>query len=298
MYNRILMHVDKVERLLDGLHINPINCEIDLSNNCDRNCSYCLYKDFRSNEPVDLDYSLYLNLLLNLMDCNVKSITFTGGGEPLNHPRAEEMIKRALDSGFECGLITGKSNLSNLTLNTLNRLTFIRISLQHSIASTQIPEIEHCLKQLDKPVIGCSVVIDNEQDAKDILNKSNLNTIKYIQFKIDCTLDSPLIVFNNTDKTIISNRYKSLDDAPCKIAGLIGIVSANGKVYYCCQSRGMKSRELGDLRKDSFQSIWKRRTNLNIDVSECCACRYNDYLLEYNSLTELDKIFLKQKTFL
>ena len=58
------------------------------------------------------------------------------------------------------------------------------------------------------------------------------------------------------------------------------VVSANKKVYMCCHHRGIEKYMLGDLSKESFSEIWKKRQKVfdKIDFKDCpYFCRNNPF---------------------
>src|SRR5690606_19750775 len=90
---KLLRHADKVEAMLRGSVVYPISVEIDLSNVCNHNCPWCSFSGFRQENWQHFDGSRVLSLLGELADVGVKSITFTGGGEPLVHSQAAEIFQ-------------------------------------------------------------------------------------------------------------------------------------------------------------------------------------------------------------
>lgn len=58
------------------------------------------------------------------------------------------------------------------------------------------------------------------------------------------------------------------------------VISADAKVYLCCNARGRNKYCLGDLRKDSFENIWnseeRKKIIENIDLKDCVPICRND----------------------
>lgn len=60
------------------------------------------------------------------------------------------------------------------------------------------------------------------------------------------------------------------------------VIAANGKMYLCCHMRGYGKYCIGDLRKDTFETIWdseqRRKVAENIDFRDCVPlCRDNTF---------------------
>ena len=106
MDNKIYYYLDQVERLERGEFVPPISCEIDPSNACNLNCGFCMFGDWRSSHHENLGLDMYISLIGELHQMGTKSITFTGGGEPLMNKDFNLMAKMAKSLGFQIGLVT------------------------------------------------------------------------------------------------------------------------------------------------------------------------------------------------
>lgn len=311
MENKIIYYMNEILKIREGKDIYPVTCEIDPSNVCNLNCSFCMYARYLKRNKDILPWKIYCNLLIELKSLGIKSITFTGGGEPLMNPRFNNMVIKAYLLGFKIGLITNGTYLHEV--KNLNYFKFIRVSLDaydedsyyeikgKSLFNQVIKNIKEAANS-GKTDIGVSYVvceenIDGIQKIQEILKESG---IKYIQFKPAWIngkkINLPKEI--NGEKTIITDRYVAKDNLPCLIAGLIGIVGADSKVYFCCQYRGNKKFLLGDLTENSFWALWKKRKKIMPDVSRCPQCRYQNYAEGYLHFSQPKYTFLKHAEFL
>ena len=300
-------------KILEDKVAYPITCEIDPSNKCPLECSFCMYKDFLEKDKVDLDWGTYCGLLDSLMAENCKSITFTGGGEPLMHPMINDMVSAAANMNFQVGLIT-----NGVRLNVLEHpevFKFIRISIDagtnevyqkvkgRDFFSRVVKNIKDlmCVINPKQTTVGLSFVVtkDNFQDVQTAIKLCDELGCSYIQFKPDVN-DSTYYnkIGSVNGKNIKTDRHHADTDLPCKIAGLIGVVSANGKVYYCCQKRGDKEYCIGDLNGGCFSDIWNTRFNINPKFTECPPCRYMNYAKGLESFIEGANLFYKHRNFI
>lgn len=309
MIQKVIYHIDKIENAFKDKIVTPISCEIDPSNTCMLDCSFCLYKGKEKLKPF-LDYNLYLKLLRDLKKIGCLSITFTGGGEPLIHPKFNTMVKDALDFGFEIGLVTNGILLDSV--EDLDKFKFVRVSLNagtpevyekitgKNLFNKAISSVKNAVKRNGETTIGLSFVVCNDNE-KDIANAKTIAEnlgVDYIQFKPVVSKSVSTLEETYPDNiSIWTNRYKSIDDRPCKIAGLIGIVGSSGNVYYCCQGRGNPDFLLGNIEDASFKAIWGKRIDKKIDISKCYACRYMNYVKQYDELVNIDK-FIGHRNFL
>ncbi|MBW2044788.1 MAG: radical SAM protein [Deltaproteobacteria bacterium] len=310
MERKIYYYLDKVRDTLEGKYVPPVTCEIDPSNACPLDCTFCMYAKFRKAHRQDLDWATYLRLITDLARHGVKSVTFTGGGEPLMHPRFNDMVEVALGVGLEVGLVT-----NGVLLHTVERpevFTFIRVSLDAYDRATyervkgadvfgQVLDNIMLVSEKNRTV-GISYVVcqDNCHDLDRAVALAKNLKASYIQFK-PAILNGRLFVdYKAPDghEVIKTERYKGNDALPCAIAHLVGVVSATGTVYYCCQQRGNKKYSLGNLNETGFTEIWKQRNALNPEIKNCPPCRYMSYAKSYESVIRASTLFFEHRSFL
>lgn len=311
MHKKILYYVNEIEQLTEGNFVFPISCEIDPSNNCMLNCSFCRFAAFRKKEKVDLDWDVYVTLLSELYSGGTKAITFTGGGEPLMHPKFNTMVAFANGLNFELGLITNGVNLHKL--ESPDTFKFIRVSIDAATPETYktikkgnlfdnvIRNIEAIIDR-SKVAVGLSYVVCKEN--RDELEKASILAkelgVAYIQFKPAWTNHKAFTDYVPPEGAgvIVTERYIPEGRLPCTIAGLVGVVGADANLYFCCQHRGNPKYRLGSLKKGSFINYWKERMLLQPNVERCPQCRYMNYAKEYEELTSGNTMFFEHKHFL
>lgn len=310
MDRKIYYYLDRVEKAERGESINPITCEIDPSNMCQCDCSFCINADYRKKNKEFLDWEVYKQLLQNLIKIGVKSITFTGGGEPLTHPKFSEMADSALIAGFEIGLVTNGIGLHKI--KHPEEFKFIRVSLDANDSQTYLQvkksgefnkvlfNIKNAL--LRKATVGLSYVVckENEHGIEEAQELAKELGVAYIQVKPAWGNGGVYNGYKVKDEksTIVTKRFIPGNSLSCSIAGLVGVVGATGDVYYCCQQRGKDEYKLGSLYDESFDSIWKRRPRWNPNIKSCPICRYMSYARVYKEFVEGGTMFFKHKNFL
>lgn len=154
---KILRHSDRVEKMLAGEMVYPVSVEIDLANVCNHRCAWCSYNGFRQENWVQFPEARILTLLEELADVGVKSITFTGGGEPLVHRIAAEVFTHAHRRGIQFGVVTNGRRLENGVLDALKNAVFVRVSLDAGTAQTHqllhgthLPEFDRIIGNIAK----------------------------------------------------------------------------------------------------------------------------------------------------
>ena len=242
-----------------------ISCSIDLSNECQNSCKFCLSKPFLKKGQY-LDLGIYSSLLNDLASMNVKSIVFSGGGEPLTHPNFREFILLADAYHFKLGLITNGINL-NQYLDLMSRFVFVKISLDAGSRKTYNRVkgsdsfnlvIQNVIKVIGKTFINIGYVLTEENTHELFDIEYLLNGVEIISIKRDVRKQPRIATVNS-----------------CKISDSLGIVTADANVYYCPLKRWDPNFLLGNLKSDSIINIWKRRAEIKPKVITCGDCRFS-----------------------
>ncbi len=155
---KLLRHSDVVERMLNQEVVYPISVELDLSNVCNHNCPWCSFSGFRQENWVSWPEDRVYTLLEELAEVGVKSITFTGGGEPLVHKRAADLFQRTHDLGMQYGVVTNGRRLEGTVADIVAQTaTFVRVSLDagttqthQMLHATAMPEYSRILGNMTK----------------------------------------------------------------------------------------------------------------------------------------------------
>ena len=268
----------------------PVTCEIDPSDACNLDCSFCIFKEHKRRESMPLE--VYKKALGDLKDCGVGSIVLTGGGEPLVNPQINEFIEASSD--FRLGMITNGVLLDRVPPDLLARFEFIRISLNAGTRETYkkiagrdffdrvVRNIGYAKEHTSQLGVSFVVVEENIDEIKLVESLE----VDLVQFKPD--VNNPI---DFSSGGIVNKREGATSPLPCQIASLVGVISGNGDVIYCCQHRYNDSFTLGNVKDEHFGEIWKKRKDLRPDQGKCPPCRYSGYAREFK---ELDAIFNKE----
>ena len=316
LYRKIGFWINELERISEGEFQPPVTIELDLTNKCQNDCSFCMYARFRKEHNVNLDKTVCINLLKDLRALGTSSITFTGGGEPTLHPNFIDIILESKKLGFKIGLLTN-GILINKIINYVSLFEFIRVSLDSGNRSIykkvkksdyfntvirNIKLMRRRRKQLKfKTIIGASFVVckENERTIEQV-QKIIGPFVDYLQIKPEVH-DLRLNKLKKRKSNIIGivKRYRPTSILPCQIAGLVGSISATGDVFFCCQTKGDARYAFGNVYNEPFSKIWNRRKNIMPDINKCVPCRYMNYAKEFEKYKkEIEFIDLKHKEFL
>lgn len=312
---KIFLYREKIESLMRGEIPTPVCFEIDPADGyCNHNCVDCSYASSRRKILRLIDRALLLKTLPDLALCNVKSVEWVGGSEPLLHPDITLFIKVAKECGLRCGIVTnGGGLLPKIYENILSGdLDYVRISLdaatpevyQATHGSRQFKKVLTQLREIirrgaDPSLFGVSYRI-MEVNIRDIAQASRMMSeigIAYIQYKYSLTN-------NNTDylrgydgliaeeiekaKRFSSPSFSVLggdtlkdvtsegiaDGIRCISSPLVGVITASGDIPFCIRYRNVPSMHIGNIR-DGIANVWGgARHRLMLSTVASECCRY------------------------
>lgn len=108
----------------------PITLEIDPTNNCPLSCPNCIWGDFRASARDSIKPEVLLRIIGEAQEIGVRSLVWTGGGEPLAHRTTLQGMKKASELGLKNGLFTTAFPMSAAVSDVLlENLTWVRFHL-------------------------------------------------------------------------------------------------------------------------------------------------------------------------
>ena len=314
--HKILYFLPEVDRLVKNKFQMPVSFEIDASNACQNDCDFCMFAFHIKKNRVHLDMDLYRKVLWDFTRHGINSITFTGGGEPLMNPKIVDMIVMAKYLGREVGLVTNGIFLDKIK-NISDKLEYVRVSLDCASPETykrtkhtdHFNDIVNNVKRLvdsESTHVGLSFVItdENRDEIDGFYELAKCIGVHYAQVKpeiIHGDMESQTEGLDR-DKFFVTERYNIDRDSmtACQIAGLIGVLNATGKVYYCCIHRGKPQFELGDLNHQTMLELYSKWRPLFTPNLKMCggSCRYMNYAKVYENCRGNRFIPLRHRKFI
>jgi MoaA/NifB/PqqE/SkfB family radical SAM enzyme len=242
--------------------------------------------------------ALATSILDQLAAAGVRSVVWTGGGEPTLHPQFDAIVRYAEGLGIEQGLYTHGGHIGPERAALLKRaLTWVYVSLDAADAG---------FYKRDKGVDGFEAVCEGVRNlvaAEDsatvglgfLLTRHNVDCIwrmvalghelgvDYVQFRptIRYRADAPNQPDEDTgwvrhamrwlrsyaeDPFVVADlsRFAMYADwqghgyPTCYWAALQTVITPNGRVWACCNKREHPDALLGDLSQESFADVWAR----------------------------------------
>lgn len=274
----------------------PQSVEIDLTNSCNQDCSYCNSAEFRAETPDSTKIHHYHKLIEQLVKWsftsgtgNVKTITFVGGGEPTVRKGYEYVVEQAIDSGFLTSIVTNGSyleRLKNLSEETIKKLSWVGVDVDSGD-----PEVYENIRRSKtsglfekvKDNITWLAKINERVDVKVLLHPETISevslrkTFEYVKdvnarmvyFRIvvfksgifvppDSTFEliEKLSSEYNVPAKVNKTRLISRTYKKCHALYMLPVFCSDGNVYTCCENRGNPDFALGSWVNGDFWQHW------------------------------------------
>ena len=159
--DKILCHPENISEWYHTGDTSPVTYELDVTNVCNHKCPECFGYMNRLNNPITLNINFIKSIIEQISSFEGKAITFTGGGEPLVHPRICEAISYAHEQDLDVGIITNGGLLTKESCECITEhCKWIRISLdagsaaqytiRHGMPESEFKEVLHNISTLVK----------------------------------------------------------------------------------------------------------------------------------------------------
>lgn len=295
---KLLSHPEAINAFLDGnWQAPPVGVEISPTNDCNARCPWCFYvsgeyKQRHSKE--ELPDELMSALLVDLSDMGVKSITWTGGGDPSVYSLIDEAIFEATALGLRQGIFTNAYK----PLKCPEKLDWIRVTVTEKFTITK-----HVARYAaaTKTGVNFNLCAENEQYLTRMVKQAREAGVAYFQVRpaladradLQKPIECPtwLKDFETPTFRIVLTEYKWGDYLQphgypiCHGHRIIPFIWHNGDVSVCAYHFGKPDYTLGNLNDGGFAAVWngERRQKMLADgVKVIPDCQHNCKLHEVN----------------
>lgn len=284
---KILHYTSHVDAIVHNDWCPPITVELDLTNLCNHCCRDCAGGKHNKSSLTLNESHNYIN---QLVSSDTRGLIFTGGGEPLVHQYAIDIITYARNTGLHIGLITNGGLLNREKVNALLPICdWIRVSLDagspedfkltHGMATDEYYKILSNIDLLGECktrtgsscTIGVGYLIDhnNRGNFTKLVARLCDSGVDYIQARpfhyraIDVSDDISMAKKYETANFRIvcsTSKYVNLNiERPynyCYAAKVCGVIQADANIPICCHMRGLPQFYIGSLHEKSWDEIW------------------------------------------
>ncbi len=140
---KLLWHSDRIALMQSGQPTPaPISLEWDVSNICSHQCPFCSFgtkesHGYRQQHWQHFPFDRAMTLIPELVLAGVRSVTLTGGGEPLMHPKVSTIMAELSAHGMPWGLVTNGAALHGPAHDLIAQYArFVRVSLDAGTESS------------------------------------------------------------------------------------------------------------------------------------------------------------------
>jgi MoaA/NifB/PqqE/SkfB family radical SAM enzyme len=324
---KLFAHMDRLTVLQAGGMPVPVNVEIDLSNRCSLGCEWCHFAYTHTRGPLKgkrakpvgavaggdlMDTELAFDIVDQLIDAGVCSITWTGGGEPTLHPDFDDIVEHGAGRIAQ-GIYTHGGHIDDNRAALLKEhFTFVYVSLDAADAESYkrdkgVDRFGKVCENIGRLVaadgdaavgVGYLVTPGNWRKVWAAASLAHDLAVDYIQFRptimydqanpdglaedtvwIDRVLEdlSQLSHFGHVivdlDRFRLYKNWHGHDYHTCFWSGLQTVVTPNGKMWTCVNKREHPGAEIGDLSQERFAVAWSRNRLAQVAADCRVMCR-------------------------
>ena len=246
----------------------PIHIRIKPTNVCNHNCWYCAYKVDHlqlGKDMVERDYipeDKMMQIIDDSSEIGVKSITFSGGGEPFVYKYFTQTIKKLMNTDISFASLTNGSGLSGeiAELFALNA-TWVRISIDGYDAKSYAQARDVKLSEFSK-------VVNNMKNFATIKNRTCNLGVSYI---VDDKNYTEIYNFALLMKEIGVDSFKI---APC-IVDNEGTKNNEYHKPFFSEAKSLSQKVKQELEDEKFEVFDSYHTQLETFDKDYTWCPYS-----------------------
>ena len=281
---------DKLFSKIQKKEIIPIHIQLNPTNKCPLECSFCSCKNRDKN--LEMDGDLLIEGVSRFISLGTKAVTITGGGDPLAYRSLDKLINYLFYKGIKIGFVTNGVLFKDEHIDLFNKITWCRISLSDEYRLLT-PKLASIIEAAHTDwsfsyVIKPDTDIRRIAEAVDFANRHDFTHVRLVDDILSDLKDSSVDFLKtelkkhvNDERVIYQGRkVYTRGHKRCLISLLKPNIGPDGKIYPCCGIQYAKDPPALDM-KDSMgdllniEKIWSEQ--LNFDGSDCDRCYYSDY---------------------
>jgi MoaA/NifB/PqqE/SkfB family radical SAM enzyme len=282
----------------------PISAEIDLTWRCALNCKGCHSKWL--HQGIELDPLQIERILAQLKSVGCKTVTWSGGGDPLESPHWQSAMNTAELLGFRQAVYTYMPQPSQ------GKVDFIESHCD--FAYTHPFKTNGLVRGIKRECTWTAgFLLDSENWARfpRMVESVDLEFFNFVDFRPLCPTnqpDSKLLNYSwvaefidafqdlgyseNPKVKMADYKFRDLlrsdlgrDYASCLSTDFVACIGPNGDMYECINRRGFTDSVLGNLLHEDIHEIWERKSRFREDFTGCrILCRNHEMNRELYSI--------------
>jgi MoaA/NifB/PqqE/SkfB family radical SAM enzyme len=284
---KLLHNLHRLIEIKNGV-FRPISVQFAPTDKCNLDCDFCSVKN-REGDEIEIGDAK--KAVFDFKNLGAKTIEFTGGGEPTLYKGINELILYSHNLMYRIGFITNGIKLSKIVDENLDRLDWLRISLNSLdyVKDIDVPKI--------KGTLGFSYVINDRTTEKTfekikqykekyeatyvriVPNCLSVDTIEESRKKAENLLNQSKGFFFQSKKYDVPKR--------CWIGYLKPFIAPDGYVY-ACSANPLIARKFDPRFRighiSNVREIYDRKVFIPFDTSVCQKGKC--FFKEHNDLIE------------
>ncbi|MCU0666188.1 MAG: radical SAM protein [Candidatus Omnitrophica bacterium] len=227
--HKLIYHVGRVNQWLEGKDISPLYMEISLTGACNNRCIFCAF-DYLNYKPQYLSEKVLKKFISEVSRSGLKSILFSGEGEPLLHPGLVSIIRHAREKLLDVALTTNGTLLSGkIASSILPYLSWLRISFNAATANNYarihgntkesfykiVANIKNAVSVKRKHQYSCVIGVQFlliKENNKEVLKMAKLVKGLGADYLVVKPYSQHPKSINRLSKTISYNKMRELED--------------------------------------------------------------------------------------
>lgn len=297
---KVLRHYDKLVELSRGNICLPSQLYVYPSNICPFNCGHCIMRNERQNN-VMLSHSVMTKLVKDVARLGIKSVIFSGGGEPLTNSSTIYAARQMREFGVEVGM-----NTNGLLMPESMPVDFLRISIDAGTPQTYCrvkgydgwDRLNGNLRRLKHNELGFAYLLrpDNYKELPEFCKWAQQYNYTFMHVRPAYWPDKDEEIkkaIESVRETVqqLQQQYRGLEfrtekfdgfwterqHTECRSTPLIAVLCADGH-FAICQDVFIK---FGDYNTQTFEEAWfsesHRQAIKRIELDSCPRCVNNGY---------------------
>lgn len=166
---KILTYPDVLGAVQNDAPLRPLNLEINPINICNQSCTWCTYGYLHDRKEL-MEPETILDLLRDASELGVKSVTWTGGGEPTAYKHLADVIAAAAEYDFEQGINTNGSLLNSGLIDLFTKhFSYVRFSVDAGTPETYSRTHRVPLHAFEKVIANIAALVRARNESKSEL---------------------------------------------------------------------------------------------------------------------------------
>ena len=285
-------HPEMFNALRNGIG-RPESLQVSLTNRCNLSCIFCSVAERELKQQWD--YYDSCKAIQKFMRVGIRTVEFSGGGEPTLHPDFNAITHFAKGLGLRLGLITNGLRLKYIPEHVLKCYDWIRISM---VALDYQETIELPDEFPDNVTIGMSYVVgQKEYQGKRTHWKSDFEQLKkigeyakkyntkFIRIVPECFSDDYEMnqiheTYQDMGKPFMFQPKKLNQAEYCVMDSIKPWLDVSGYVFPCNSISLLSDAQRYFHPKyrichwTEIENYYQNRGNKSLDVSSCDKCAF------------------------